>query len=786
MAETAEKTMAASDSATGVGAPVCRIEDERFLTGQGHFVGDMDLPNMAFAYVVRSPHAHARIIGIDKTAALAAPGVLAVLTGEDVIMEKIGGLPCGFFPSLPEGSEYYRPLQPILATGKARHVGDRVALVVAGTLDQAKDAGELLAVDYDPLSAVMLADALAPGAPKVWDDAPGNVSFRIENGDRKAVDQKFAAAAHVTKLFVHYPRASANSIEPRAALAYPDPIDGRTTLCSTAQAPFRVRGIVSAVLGIPELSLRVVAMDVGGAFGMKGQVYPEEALVVWAAGKLKRPVKWTGDRSECLASDLHGRHQIAEAEIALNAEGRVLALRASIAIDLGAYLGHSAGVPPHNAGVSYPGTYDVPLVHVVVRAAFTNSCSIGPYRGSAKPEASFLVERLIDKAAREMRIDPVEMRRRNLIPPSAMPYRTPGGYIYDCGDFERVLDKTLQLADWDGFQERRAGSEQHGLRRGIGLAMHCQRAGTHSERMEIRVAPNGSVALHVGTLSTGQGHETMFAQMTSEWLGVPLAQVRVFQGDTDKLLFGRGTFAQRSMSAGGSALKRAADEVVRKGKRIAGWMLECSEPDMVFERGAFRVKGTDRQVSFSEVAQKSYLGSGLPEEFGTGLDAVGTHTGPNTFPNGCMICEVEVDPDTGKVEVVRLSAVDDAGVVVNPLTLEGQLHGSIAQGLGEALIEEVVYERETGQLLTGSFIDYGMPRADDMPHIVSDNVSVPTKTNLLGVKGGSEAGNVGAPSAIVNAIIDALSPWGVTDIPMPATSQRVWRAIHTLVAQDPR
>ena len=778
MVETVVKRTAAVDSATGIGAPVCRLEDERFLTGQGHFVDDMELPDMAFAYVVRSPHAHARIVGIDKTAALAAPGVLAVLTGEDVINEKIGGLPCQAFPTLPEGDRYHRPLQTILATDKVRHVGDRVALVVAQTLGQAKDAGELLAVDYEVLQAVTLADALAADAPKVWDDSHGNVSFQLEYGDRNAVDQKFASAVHVTKLFVHYPRASANSIEPRAALAYCDPIDGRYTLCSTAQAPFRVRGIVAAVLGIPELSLRVVAMDVGGAFGMKGQVYPEEALVVWAAGRLKRPVKWTADRSESLASDMHGRHQIAEAEIALNAEGKALALRTSVAIDIGAYLGYSAGVPPHNAGISYPGTYDVPLVHAVVRAMFTNTCPIGPYRGSAKPEATFVLERLIDKAARELGIDQVEMRRRNLIPSSAMPYRTPGGYTYDSGDFDHVLDCALQLADWEGFQERRAESERRGLRRGIGLAMHCQRAGTYSERMEIRVAQNGSVALHVGTVSTGQGHETMFAQMASEWLGVPLAQVRVFQGDTDKLLFGRGSFAQRSMIAGGSALKLAADEVVRKGKRIAAWMLETSEPDIEFEGGVFRVKGTDRLVSFADVAQKSYLGVGLPPEFGVGLDGVGSHAGPNTFPNGCMICEVEVDPDTGRVKVVRLSAVDDVGVVINPLTLEGQLHGSIAQGLGEALFEEVVYERESGQLLTGSFIDYCMPRADDMPPITSEVALIPTKTNLLGVKGGSEAGNVGAPPAIVNAIIDALSPWGVTDMPMPATPERVWRAIN--------
>ncbi|OGA38735.1 MAG: hypothetical protein A3G26_12865 [Betaproteobacteria bacterium RIFCSPLOWO2_12_FULL_65_110] len=770
--------MAALDSATGIGVPVCRIEDRRFLVGQGRYTDDVKLSDMAYAHVVRSPHAHARIAGIDKTAALSAPGVLAVLTAEDLAKANIGRLACHAFPLLPEGSQYHRPLQPILATDKVRHVGECVALIVADTLDQAKDAGELLAVVYEPLKPVTLDDALAAGAPKVWDDAHSNVSFQLERGNRQAVDKVFAGAAHVTKLRVHYPRASANSIEPRSVLAYSDPVDGRYTLCSSAQSPFHVKEAVGGILGIPEPNLRVVVMDVGGAFGMKSQIYPEEVLVLWAAVRLKRPVKWTGERSESLASDLHGRHQVTQAAIALNAEGRVLALRASVVIDLGAYLGYYAGVPPTNAAVSYTSTYDVPLIHSVVQATFTNTCPVGPYRGSGKPEASFVTERLIDKAAREMGIDPVEMRRRNLIPSSAMPYKTPGGNVYDCGNFEHVLDKALRLADWEGFQKRRARSEQRGLRRGIGLAMHCQRAGNQSERMEIRVAQNGSVALHVGTLATGQGHETMFVQMASEWLGVPYAQLRVFQGDTDKSLFGRGSFAQRTMIAGGSALKLAADGVVSKGRRLAAWMLEASESDIDFERGVFRVKGTDRSVSFSDVAKKSYLGVGLPPELGVGLDAVGSHPGPNTFPNGCMICEVEVDQDTGSVRVVRLSAVDDVGVVVNPITLEGQLHGSIAQGLGEALFEQVIYDRESAQLLTGSFIDYGMPRADDMPHITSDVAPVPTKTNLLGVKGGSEAGNVGAPAAIVNAIIDALSPWGITDVPMPATAERVWRAIN--------
>jgi len=767
-----------SNGMTGIGAPVRRIEDERFLLGRGHFADDVDLSNMARAHFVRSPHAHARITGIDTAAALSAPGVLAVFTAADLERANVGQLACQAFPLLPEGSLYHRPLQPILASGKVRHVGECVALIVADTLHQAKDAGERLSVNYEPLKPVTLEDALAADAPKVWDDARGNVSFQLERGDRQAVDRAFAGAAHVTTLRVHYPRASANPIEPRSVLAYHDPVDGRCTLCSSAQSPHYVKEVVGGALGIPAPDLRVVAADVGGAFGMKSQIYPEEVLVLWAAVRLKRPVKWTGERSESLACDLHGRHQITEAAIALNAQGRVLALRASVVIDLGAYLGYYAGVPPNNAAVSYTSTYDVPLIHSVVRAAFTNTSPVGPYRGSGKPEASFVTERLVDKAAREMGFDPVAMRRRNLIASSAMPYRTPGGHVYDCGDFERVLDKALRLADWDGFAMRRAASEQRGLRRGIGLAMHCQRAGNQSERMEIRVAQNGSVALHVGTLATGQGHETMFAQMASEWFGVPCAQVRVFQGDTDRSLFGRGSFAQRTMIAGGSALKVAADEVVRKGRRLAGWMLETSESDIDFERGVFRVKGTDRSVSFSEVAGKSYLGVGLPSEFGVGLDAVGSHPGPNTFPNGCMICELEVDPDTGGVRVLRLSAVDDAGVVVNPITLEGQLHGSIAQGLGEALFEEVIYERESAQLLTGSFIDYGMPRADDMPDIVSARAPVATKTNLLGVKGGSEAGNVGAPAAIVNAIIDALAPLGVTDMPMPATAERVWRRIN--------
>ena len=494
-------------------------------------------------------------------------------------------------------------------------------------------------------------------------------------------------------------------------------------------------------------------------------------------------MKWTAERSESLASDMHGRHQIAEAALALDGNGRILAFRTSVTIDLGALSQRRGGGFRHATRPSaIPASYDVPLIHAVVRAAFTNTAQLGPYRGSAKPEASFVLERLIDNAARETGVDPVALRRRNLISARAMPYRTPGGYVSTIRGISRARPGP-------GARARRLAGVRAPPGRarrpaaGHGLAMHCQRAGTFSERMEIRVDRDGAVALHVGTLSTGQGHETMFAQMVSGWLGVPMEQVRVFQGDTDKVLFGRGTFAQRSMSTGGSALKLAAEDVIAKGRRLSAWMLEAPEADIDFEDGVFRVAGTDRSVAFREVARMSYAGGGLPREFGVGLDGVGAHEGSYTFPNGCMVCEVAVDVETGAVAVERLSAVDDAGAVVNPLTLDGQVHGSVAQGLGEALVERMVYDRGSGQLLTGSFMDYGMPRADIMPDIATEVAPVPTATNELGAKGGSEAGNVGAPAAIVNAIVDALSPWGITHIPMPATPERIWRAIREADAQ---
>ena len=680
-------------SQTGIGARVVRREDQRFLTGQGRFTDDVNLPGMAWGYVIRSPHAHAKIASIDTMAARTADGVISVLTGEDVVHNGLGGLPCHAFPAAPPGRCHHRPLQSILTHDKARHVGDRVAFIVADTLLQAKAAAELIVVDYEPLPAVTLEDAAKAGAAAVWDDAAGNISFSIERGSRDAVDEAFRKAAHVTTLTVAYPRACANAMEPRSAVAYRDPASGRLTLCTSTQTPFLARQTLAEVLHMPESAFRVIASDIGGAFGAKSQIYPEEILVTWAAAKLRRPVKWTGERAECIACDTHGRHQIAQAAMAFDDGGRIVAFRTMVDVDLGAYLGNSAGVPPLNAAVSYPGTYDIPLIHAASRGVFTNTSTTGPYRGSGKPEATFVMERLLDKAARELKVDRVSLRRRNLIRPAAMPYKTPGGNIYDSRDHEKVLPRALDRSDWSGFAGRRAESKQRGLCRGIGLALHCQRAGSQSERMEIRISPDGGIIIYAGTLSTGQGHETMFAQMVSEWLGASLDQVEVKQGDTDSALFGRGTFAQRTMSAGGSALKLASDEIVQKGSRLSAWMLEASEADIEFERGMFRVKGTDRQLTFKQIAKASYNGMGVPQELGIGLSGVGVHPGPNTFPNGCMICEVALEPETGCVDLLRLCAVDDVGVIVNPLTLEGQLHGSIAQGVGEALLEQIVYTR---------------------------------------------------------------------------------------------
>ena len=758
-----------------IGQPLLRVEDQRFLTGRGQYVDDIYVANAVYGYVLRSPHAHARIRRIDTTAALRSPGVLLVLTGADVAKDGLGELQSRFFPH----TSTHRPTHPILVHDKVRHVGDRVVFVVAETLNQAKDAAELIDIDYEVLASVVRPEeALHSDAPRIWDEAASNLSFFVESGQRAVVDAALKGAAHISKLEMRYPRASANPIEPRATIGYFDRFNNRYTLCNQSQAPFRPRDIIAAhVLKIPESNLRVVVPDVGGGFGMKGTVYPEDALVVWAAGKLNRPVKWTADRSESFLSDMHGRDLFATAAMGLAADGRILGIHVEFMANVGAYLGYAAGAPGMIASTNVSSVYDVPLIYASSHAVFTNTALLGPYRGSGRPEATYVIERLIDKAAREMGIDPVAIRRRNLVPVSAMPYRTPGGHTYDTGDFGLVFDMALDAADWNGFAARRAESEKRGKLRGIGIGMHCEFSGLQSERMEIRVDQNGSLTVHVGTLATGQGHETMYAQMVSDWLQVPFAHIRVLQGDTDRVLFGRGTYAERSAVIGGSALKAATEEIIRKGKLLAAWILEVSAANVEFDAGIFRIAGTNRTVSFRDVAQKAYSGFGIPAELGLGLDGVGVFDSKPSYPNGCIICELELEPETGVIKLEKMTVVDDVGIVINPLMLDGQLVGSISQGIGQILSEEIVYDRHNGQLLTGSFMDYGMPRAKDVPPIEAEFITIPATTNPLGVKGGTEAGNIAAPPAIVNAIIDALAPLGIVDLPLPIRAEHIWRAV---------
>jgi carbon-monoxide dehydrogenase large subunit len=763
----------------GIGQPVPRTEDPRLLTGRGSYADDVRLPRETHGIVVRSPHAHARIKKVDVAKAAAAPGVVLVLTGADAVRDKLGGLGPEAMPEDMGGPKSFRPAHPILVADKARHVGDRVAFVVAETLAQAKDAAELVEVEYEPLPSVsFVGDAMKPNAPKVWDDAPNNLCFPLMFGDQKAVDEAFAKAASTHKVAIRNNRVSANPMEPRAAVASHDTASGRTTVYPSTQFPHVVRQVLAGhILHIPETDIHVIARDVGGGFGMKVSVYPEEALVAWASRKIARPVRWTADRSESLLSDTHGRDQVQQAELALDADGRILALKAHLTSNMGAYLSNAAMVPTMFACNMMSNVYAIPAIFVTAQAAFTHTAPLGVYRGAGRPEAIFLVERLLDVAARERGMDPAELRRRNVIAKAAMPYKTPLMFGYDSGDFGGILEKACAMADWKGLAARRAESERRSKRRGIGLGMFIEIAGVFNERMDLRVDTSGAVTILPGTFSHGQGHETTYAQMVHDWLGVPFERIRVIQGDTDEMTFGRGTFAARSMALGGSALKAATDKVIDKGKKFAAHMLEAAESDIEFADGQFRVAGTDRAVPLIAVAKMSYAPMGPASTLGIGLDASASFDGIPNFPNGCHVCEVEVDPATGEVEILRYVSVDDVGVAINPLLLDGQIHGGIAQGVGQALIENIEYDG-AGQLLTGTFMDYAMPRADMLCGIDIGMHNTPTPTNPLGVKGAGEAGCVGSPPAVINAILDALAPLGVTDIEMPATPERVWRAIR--------
>jgi carbon-monoxide dehydrogenase large subunit len=764
----------------GIGQPVRRSEDPRFLTGRGRYVGDISLPRQAYGYVLRSPHAHARLHRVETAAARAAPGVLAVLTGADAAAEKLGGIPVAVTPSAWGGPPGYQPVHPVLVRERARHVGDPVAFIVAETLSQARDAAELVEIDYEVLPAVVdTAAAAKPGVPLVWDDAANNTAYAMERGSKAAADAAFAAAAHVTRLALVNNRLCANALEPRASLGDYESWSGRFTLFTSSQGPHKLRPILArAVFRKPDRDFRIVCPDVGGGFGMKGGVYPEDVLVLWAARRLGRPVSWVADRAESLMSDSHGRDAVSEAALALDKNGKFLGLRVRTDYALGAYLSLSSAVPAALGSLAYVNVYDIPAVHVALRGVFTHTTWTGPYRGAGKPEAVHVIERLIDTAAREMKIDPAELRRRNFIPPERMPCKTPLNLVYDSGSFAAVMEKALEIADWRSFAGRRTMSEAAGKRRGIGLAYFIEIAAPFNDRMEIRFDDGGNVTILAGTHSHGQGHETVYAQMATEWLGVPFETVRVVQGDTDVVGFGRGTYGSRSMAIGGSALKSAADLIIEKARDMAAHVLEAAPVDLGFADGKFSVTGTDRAIGLVDIARRSYAPVGWPAAFGIGLEAVGgfSPTAPN-FPNGCHVCEVEIDPETGKVEIARFTAVDDSGVIINPLLFEGQIHGGIAMGIGQALLEKVAYESSSGQLLSGSFLDYGMPRADDMPSFHLDELGTACKTNPLGVKGAGESGTVGAPPAVINAIVDALASYGVVDVEMPATPERVWQAI---------
>jgi carbon-monoxide dehydrogenase large subunit len=706
-----------------------------------------------------------------------------VLTGQDWAADGLGTLDPEVMPEDMGGPKGYRTKRPPLAIDRVRYVGERVAVVIAASEALARDAAELIAIDYEVLPAVVRAeDAVRPGAGLVHDDIPDNIVVSLRVGNAAAVEPAFARARHVARLSLINNRITAVTTEPRGCIAEYDAGTGRYTLTTSTQNVHGVRQTLAhQILHVPESRIRVVAHDVGGGFGMKGQLYPEEAVAVWAARRVGRPVKWVPSRSEALLGDNDGRDQTVDAELALAADGRFLALRWDGMHNAGAYV-EGAGALPILFSLKLASTvYDIPAVAVSSRLVLTNTAPTVPYRGAGRPEAVYIIERLIDRAAREMGLDPAELRRKNLI--GAFPYETQTGWTYDSGDYAAAMTKCQALADWQGYAERQAASAAAGRSRGRGIVYYTDNTGIFNERMELRFDPGGELTVIAGTLSHGQGHETSYAQMVTEWLGVPADKIRLAQADTDEVAIGRGTYASRSMMVGGSALRAAADEVIERGKRFAAHFMEADAADIAFEisakGGNFTITGTDRTMPLEQVAQMSFIPVGLPSELGVGLQGAGAFSAAvPSFPNGCHISEVEVDRETGAVVLDRYSVVDDIGTVINPLLARGQIQGGVAQGAGQALIESVIYDRTSGQLVTGSLMDYGIPRADNLPEIAVDFSPVASKSNPLGIKGVGEGGTVAATPTVMNAILDALAPLGVADLPMPATQEQVWQAIR--------
>jgi aerobic carbon-monoxide dehydrogenase large subunit len=779
-------TLAATNK-TGIGQPVRRREDFRLLTGKGCYSDDYNFPGQAYAVMVRSPHAHARIRAIATRVAEAAPGVLAVLTGRDMLDDGLQAIPHSVGTRHPaditlenkDGSPPFIPPHFPMTAEEARHCGEIVAMVVGTSLAVAKDAAELVEVDYEPLPAVSHSvAAVALGAPLARADAASNVSIDAEIGDKAATDAAFAGAAHIIRLDTWVQRIAGVPMEPRAATGTHDPDTGRYTLYAGIGGAVRPKQELAKILGVAEDKVRVVMHEVGGNFGTRGSFNPEFALVAWAARRVGRPIKWTCERSEAFLCDYQARDLALEAELALDRDGNFLAMRGSNIANVGAY---PISYGPLAKGVEIMSSiYHVPSVHFRARAAITNTLPTRPYRSSGRPEVMFVMERLIDLAARQCGFDRLELRRRNLVPESAMPYRNPFGMVYDSGGYHQVMERVVALGDWAGFPARRAEARARGKYRGIGVSNYVDTAtGTPRERAEVTVLPNGIVEVVVGTVSNGQGHETSFAQLIGEWLGVPIDTVRLVTGDTDRVSVGGGSHSGRALRLASIVMLNASRDIIAKGLQIASHVLEAAPADLGFADGRFRVTGTDRSLGLFEIAAEALRRNDLPDELRGPLAAESDETvNLASFPYGCHVCEAEVDPDTGIVEIARYTAVDDVGRAVNPLIVHGQIHGGITHGLGQALSENCVYDRETGQLLSGSLLDYALPRADRLPFFTAELSEVPTPTHPLGIRPAGEGGTTPALGVVVNAVVDALAEYGVTHIEMPLTPERVWRAIH--------
>ncbi|MDA1187211.1 MAG: xanthine dehydrogenase family protein molybdopterin-binding subunit [Proteobacteria bacterium] len=789
--------MGASDfsSLPYIGESVLRKEDVRFLTGAGQYTDDVILQDISYTVFVRSPHAHAVIKKINKAAALAAPGVLAVFDGQDVAADKVGGLPCGWLITSTNGEPMKEPPHPILAQGKARYVGDGVAMVIATSYEAAKNAAELVEVDYEVLASVVdVRDAQASGAPLVHDEAPENHCYKWAIGDKAKVDEVFQTAAHVTKLDLVNNRLIPNAMEPRAAIGLYNRASDEYTLYVSNQNPHVERLLLTAfVMGLPEHKVRVIAPDVGGGFGSKIYLYAEDVCVTWASKKLNRTIKWTAERSESFLTDAHGRDHVSHAELAMDKEGKFLALRVRTDANLGAYLStFSTCVPTILYATLLAGQYTTPQVYVEVDSWFTNTAPVDAYRGAGRPEATYLLERIVTRAAWELGLSQDEIRRRNFI--TEFPYQTPVALQYDIGDYHSCMNQAQELADVKGFEDRKKASEAEGMLRGMGYSSYIEACGIAPSNIagalgaraglfecgEVRVHPTGSVTVFTGSHSHGQGHETTFAQVVAARLGIPVENVDIVHGDTGRVPFGMGTYGSRSISVGGSAIMKALDKIEAKAKKIAAHLLEASDTDIEFANGEFVVKGTDKKIPFGQVALTAYVPHNYPlDTLEPGLNETAFYDPTNfTFPAGTYICEVEVNPKTGETRVDRFTAVDDFGTIINPMIVEGQVHGGLAQGIGQALLENCVYDRDSGQLLTGSYMDYAMPRADDLPNFKIGHVCTPCTTNPLGTKGCGEAGAIGSPPAVMNAVLDALAPLGVKDMDMPASPHRVWKAIQ--------